>query len=187
MSSIKSILLVLDLDETLVHATRNKLNIEHDYAYADYYIYRRPYLDWFLEYASADFRLAIWSSADDDYVQAIVERFKPEEIDFEFVWGRSRCTRRRDYDLDVYVQEKRLKKLKKQGYELSKVLIVDDSPEKTRDNYGNAIYVNSFEGDSNDTELKDLANFLSQIKAVENVRSIEKRSWRSDAKAEDGT
>jgi len=76
------------------------------------------------------FNLAIWSSADDKYVNDIVELIKLIEIEFEFVWARSRCTLRFDYELDTYVHEKRLKKTKKQGFRLEKSLIVDDSPEK---------------------------------------------------------
>jgi len=58
-------LLILDLDETLIHATTKKLSTDPDFTYADYYIYRRPYLDLFLIDMSLHFQLAIWSSADD--------------------------------------------------------------------------------------------------------------------------
>ena len=74
----KKILLVLDLDETLIHATEQKLKIDIDFQYANYFVYIRPYLEWFLETMSANFKLAIWSSADDKYVKEIVEKIKPE-------------------------------------------------------------------------------------------------------------
>jgi len=61
-------LLILDLDETLIHATTEKLSTDSDFTYADYYIYRRPYLHLFLIDMSLYFQLAIWSSADDQYV-----------------------------------------------------------------------------------------------------------------------
>ncbi|MBA6316905.1 NIF family HAD-type phosphatase [Cellulophaga baltica] len=174
------ILLILDLDETLIHATQRKLDIDFDFQYADYFIYRRPNLEWFLKSMSVDFKLAVWSSADDKYVEEIVERIKPSSIDFEFVWGRTRCTTKRDYELDEYVHEKRLKKVKKQGFSIERILMVDDSPEKTKDNYGNAIYVTAFEGKQNDTELKNLAEYLNSIKSSSNVRSFEKRKWRNN-------
>ena len=177
------ILLVLDLDETLIHATERKLEIDFDFQYADYFIYRRPHLEWFLESMNADFKLAVWSSADDKYVEEIVERIKPPSIKFEFVWGRTRCTTKRDYELDEYVHEKRLKKVKKQGFSIEQILMVDDSPEKTKDNYGNAIYVTAFEGKQNDTELKTLAEYLNAIKSTSNVRSFEKRGWKNNKTA----
>ncbi len=173
------ILLVLDLDETLIHATERKLEIDFDFQYADYFIYRRPNLKWFLESMSADFKLAVWSSADDKYVEEIVEKIKPENIEFEFVWGRTRCTTKRDYELDEYVHEKRLKKVKKKGFSIERILMIDDSPEKTKDNYGNAVYVSAFEGDQNDSELKTLAEYLKSIKSSSNVRSFEKRGWKN--------
>ncbi len=173
------ILLVLDLDETLIHATEHKLEIDFDFQYADYFIYRRPNLEWFLESMSVNFKLAIWSSADDKYVKEIVKKIKPENIEFEFVWGRTRCTTKRDYQLDEYVHEKRLKKVKKKGFSIERILMIDDSPEKTKDNYGNAVYVTAFEGDQTDSELKILAEYLNSIKDSKNVRSFEKRGWKN--------
>lgn len=179
MNTDEKILLILDLDETLIHATENDLMIDSDFDYAEYFIYKRPYLSDFLIEMSLYFKLAIWSSADDQYVHDIVAQIRPSEVTFEFVWAKSKCTLRRDYELDQYVQEKRLKKIKKQGFRLEKALIVDDSPEKTRDNFGNAIYVLPFEGNQSDDELKSLASFLKSIKDTNNVRTFEKRGWRN--------
>jgi RNA polymerase II subunit A small phosphatase-like protein len=128
---------------------------------------------------STNFKLAIWSSADDKYVEEIVEKIKPENIEFEFVWGRTRCTTKRDFQLDKYVHEKRLKKVKKKGFPIELILMIDDSPEKTKDNYGNAVYVTAFEGDQTDSELKTLADYLNSIKDSQNVRSFEKRGWKN--------
>ncbi|MGH1385218.1 NIF family HAD-type phosphatase [Kordia sp.] len=179
MNETEKILLILDLDETLIHATETKLEIDSDFQYAGYYVYKRPNLIEFLIEMNQYFKLAIWSSADDKYVNDVTELIKPTEIEFEFVWARSRCTIRRDYELDQYVPEKRLKKVKKRGFRLEKSLIVDDSPEKTKDNFGNAIYVLPFEGNQNDNELNILSEFLKTIKDSENVRRIEKRGWRN--------
>lgn len=57
--------------------------------------------------------------------------------------------------------------------------MIDDSPEKTKDNYGNAIYVTPFEGNQNDNELKNLSEYLNIIKSCSNVRSFEKRGWKN--------
>ena len=177
------ILLVLDLDETLIHATERQLEIDFDFQYANYFIYRRPHLEWFLESMSANFKLAVWSSADDKYVEEIVDKIKPENIEFEFVWGRTRCTTKRDYQLDEYVYEKRLKKVKKKGFAIERILMIDDSSEKTRDNYGNAVYVSAFEGNQTDSELKILAEYLNSIKNSSNVRNFEKRGWKNEKTA----
>lgn len=170
-------LLILDLDETLIHATKEVKEFPHDFTYHPYYVYTRPYLTDFLESVSSTYHLAIWSSADDQYVNDIVNQIKPENINFEFIWGRSRCTYRRDIDLDQFNWEKRLKKIKKFGFRLESTIIVDDTQEKCKDNYGNAIYINEFNGDPSDTELIKLKEYLIQLSDVENVRKIEKRYW----------
>jgi carboxy-terminal domain RNA polymerase II polypeptide A small phosphatase len=106
MSETDKKLLILDLDETLIHATTKKLSREPDFMVFDYFIYKRPHLDWFLLECHATYKLAIWSSASDEYVQEVVKRIVPDDISLEFVWGRSRCTPRRateeDYFRDSY-------------------------------------------------------------------------------------
>ncbi len=172
-------LLILDLDETLIHATPIPLDRASEYHFDEYSIYVRPGLEEFLNGCKEKYDVAIWSSADDDYVHSIVELVKPKEFDFVFVWERSRCTTRRHFSLDKYVFEKRLKKAKKLGYSIEHMLIVDDSPEKTRENYGNAIYVKEFNGDLSDNELEILLEYLNKIANKDNLRRIEKRGWRN--------
>ncbi len=167
----------MDLDETLVHASETKLDFsEADFRFDKYWVYKRPYLEEFLLSIKNDFKVAIWSLAGDEYVTKIVKNIIPEKYNLEFVWARSKCTLKRDYDLDAYFYSKPLKKLKTKGYLLEKILILDDSPEKGRDNYGNSIYIKEFIGDKDD-ELKKLLIYLRQLKDADNVRVIEKRGW----------
>ena len=56
-------------------------------------------------------------------------------------WGRERCTRRIDPEWREEYYVKDLKKIERQGYDLDRVLIVEDTPSKVGRNYGNAIYV----------------------------------------------
>jgi RNA polymerase II subunit A small phosphatase-like protein len=174
----EKILLILDLDETLIYATEHELFEPSDFKTDNYFIYKRPNLEEFFKNVENAYDLAIWSSGTDDYVEDIIKKIKPENIEFKFIWGRSRCTYRRDLCLNEYEYEKKLEKVKKKGYKLEKILIVDDSPQKSRDNYGNAIYVSEFTGNKKDNELKLLAEYLTTIKDSENVRKIEKRFWK---------
>jgi RNA polymerase II subunit A small phosphatase-like protein len=171
-------LIILDLDETLIHATQIELDYPYDFKVDNYFIYQRPYLQDFLADISRHFSLGIWSSATDNYVNKIVQQLKSENFDFEIVWGRSKCSFKRDVTYDTSTFEKRLDKLKNKGFRLEQILIVDDSPSKARTNYGNAIYVKEFTGDKEDCELKFLYEYLLTFKKVENVRTIEKRRWR---------
>jgi len=180
----KKTLLVLDIDETLIFATDKELNRKADFIVFDYYVYKRPYLAQFLDEIKESFLLAIWSSASDEYVEAIAKQIIPASIPLAFVWGNSRCTYRRNFQIDEegyyedvshYHYIKPLKKLKRKGYKLDRILIVDDSPHKSKDNFGNAIYPKEFKGDPNDDELKYLATYLLTLKDKENIRKIEKR------------
>lgn len=176
---MKETLLVLDLDETLLYATKDKLEQREDFVVGPYYVYVRPNLAYFLSELAGDFKLAIWSSADDAYVHELVDKIKPDAVDFEFIWGRSRTTKKRMSVTDEYYYVKRLSKVKRQGFLLERTLIIDDTAEKSMLNYGNAIQIAEFTGNANDDELLILASYLKQLKNVRNVRQIDKRYWRN--------
>lgn len=170
-------LVILDIDETLLHATKVALDHKSDFTVGDYFVYQRPYLSTFLTGLSHQFSVGLWSSADDAYVTEIASLIKPPEVDFAIVWGRSKCSFKHDAVFDTYCYEKRLDKLKRKGFRLEQILIVDDSPEKSRTNYGNAIQIKPFTGAPDDQELQRLYRYLLSFKAVANVRTIEKRGW----------
>ncbi|RYZ41109.1 MAG: phosphoprotein phosphatase [Myxococcaceae bacterium] len=189
MSPTDKILLILDLDETLVHVSDGPLDREADFWLQGYYVHVRPHLEQFLTECASRFQLAIWSSASDDYVAEIVKRIRPPSLPLAFIWGRSRCTFaldktrvRDDGHLDPgahYGYVKKLHKLKRRGYRLERVLIVDDTPAKCVHNHGNAIYLREYDWREHDTELLDLSLYLATLADAVNVRHIEKRHWRS--------
>jgi RNA polymerase II subunit A small phosphatase-like protein len=171
-------LLILDLDECLIHAHDSPLDRPADFRIGPFHVYQRPHVGEFLQAASQWYQLAVWSSATSDYVEAIVQRIQPQNLNWQFVWGRDRCTRR--YDME-YMEEgyvKDLKKAKRLGFTLERILFVDDTPSKLARNYGNAIYIKPFEGPLEDEELLHLAKYLETIRHVEDFRKMEKRNWR---------
>lgn len=185
-------LLILDLDETLIYATETVLDRLPDFEVYGYYVYRRPYLAAFLESVQSDFDLAVWSSASDPYVSAVAHNIFVDTSRLHFVWGRSRATlRRTSMDGSGYMLDpgdhthylKPLSKVKRMGWRLERTLIIDDTPEKCVRNYGNAIYPRPFTGEEADTELLLLASYLRTLRSESDVRRIEKRRWREEAKA----
>jgi len=178
MTSKSNNLIIFDLDETLIHSTTVELPDPFHFKFDAYFVYERPLLRSFLTDIAQHFQLGIWSSAGDDYVQEIVSKIMPAIVEPVIIWGRSKCSVRRNTIYDTYEYEKRLDKLKKKGFRLEQILIVDDSPEKARTNYGNAIYIKEFTGNRDDRELQFLYNYLLTLKSVNNVRTIEKRGWR---------
>jgi RNA polymerase II subunit A small phosphatase-like protein len=176
-------LLILNMDETLLYATDQKLEEREldatiDFRFGPYYVYKRPGVDEFLARVSKYFQLALWSSGSDGYVRPIATAIAPE-CGWRFVWARSRCTTHYDSEWMTYMYQKNLKKVKRLGYELARMLIVDDTPYKVANNYGNAIYISPFEGGSTDRELEHLADYLESIYDHPNYRTFEKRRWRS--------
>ena len=133
----------------------------------------------FLEEAAGLFRLAVWTSATSAFAVPAIGGLKPPEVDFEFVWTRNRCTRRVDLETGNVVWVKDLKKVKRQGYRLERVLMIDDTPAKLARQYGNLIRVTPYLGKVADEELPALLSYLKRIWEEPNYRRIEKRGWRS--------
>jgi carboxy-terminal domain RNA polymerase II polypeptide A small phosphatase len=171
-------LLICDLDETLIHTSETELAYPADLCFDGLFVYYRPHLLEFLEAVSRDFDIGIWSSGSDDYVRIITERIFNGNKGPVFTYGRSKCLRRRDIETGALIFEKRIKKLKSLGYRKEEILMIDDSWEKLRANYGNAIYVNEYLGGKDDDELLDLYQYLHSIKDYANFRELEKRKWR---------
>ncbi|MEL8054775.1 MAG: HAD family hydrolase [Pseudomonadota bacterium] len=188
-SNTEKILLILDLDETLIHGTYTELDRQAEFMVGDIHVYKRPFLHEFLSGCAEYFTLAIWSSASDNYVREIAREIAIQDTDWAFVWGRSRATLPRRVDPNTgmstfyspdSVYEKPLSKVARKGWKLERILIVDDTPQKARRNYGNAIYPKPFEGDLSDNELPKLLEYLKSLKDSKNVRRVEKRFWRSE-------
>lgn len=174
-------LLILDVDETLIHGADSSLDRPPDFRAGEFYIYRRPFVEEFIQSVSQLYELACWSSATADYLQIILNEIIPKEINLLFCWDRSRCTRRMDFVLQEEFFLKDLRKLKRMELDLERVLILEDEPRKVFRNYGNAIYVRPYLGQMEDKELLNLATYLASITNEQNFRNLDKRSWRKNS------
>ena len=171
-------LLILDIDETLVYSAESPLKRPEDFRVGPYWVYKRPHLDDFLRSVSDWFDLAVWTSSGSAYAAATISQLVGDCSKLKFLWSAERCTPRLDPETREEVRVKDFKKLKRAGYSLESVLVVDDSPEKHARNYGNLIPVRPFVGDVNDSELRELLPFLDWIRHRNDLRRIEKRNWR---------
>jgi RNA polymerase II subunit A small phosphatase-like protein len=181
-------LLILDLDETLIHASEQALDRDPDFQIGPYFVYRRPHLDEFIRRASEHFELAVWTSSGAVYAHQVVQHIFPNQT-LRFVWASQRCTTVVDPLTGEYASIKDLKdlrKLKRLGLELRSVIAVDDTPFKYRRSYGNLVRVSEFTGDPADTELRWLADYLPTLVDVANIRLIEKRGWRNSLESRTG-
>ncbi len=174
-------LLILDLDETLIYSRPHTLAGTPDFQVGPYHVYKRPGLDQFLAACSDWFQVAVWTSASADYAAEVIHELFPSPERLAFIWTADHCTVRYDQEVGEHCARKNLKKIKRRGYALESVIVVDDSPEKWRQSYGNLVSVHPFLGDEGDDELTRLLPYLRHLKDQPNIRALEKRSWRSHA------
>ncbi len=170
-------LLILDLDETLIHAVEAPLTRDASFRCGPYHVYERPFARQFCVSCSRYYDLAVWTSSTPDYARVVVDHVLGG-VPTAFLWTRDQCTRRFDPEAQDYYWVKDLKKVKRSGYDLDRVLVVDDTRQKLERNHGNLILVSEFTGDPQDRELELLAGYLERIASIENLRALEKRAWR---------
>ncbi|MCJ8282669.1 MAG: HAD family hydrolase [Rivularia sp. ALOHA_DT_140] len=128
-------LLILDIDETLIYASEKKLDRLHDFKLDECFVYIRPGVKEFISGCSKWFSLAVWNSSSSDYAGEVIKNVFPENLQLEFIFTRERCLFKRNPDLDVIEIFKPLKKVKRKGFSLDRVLIVDDIAETFKYNY----------------------------------------------------
>lgn len=179
-SALERILLIMDLDSTLIYASETEIHKPYDYKVFQFFIYLRPYFLRFLKSVSGCFSLAVWSAGSDKYVQNIVEKVFPPDISFDFVWARSRCSFE-GYSADIVnendLYSKNLNILKRFGYKMDKVLLMDDSPGICLMNRKNSIHIQPFLGSAADSELLHLDEYLLKIYHEKNVMELDLINW----------
>lgn len=179
-------LLILDLDETLIHARFDPLDRRHDFKATLYYAYKRPHLDRFLVYALEHFDVAVWTSAGERYAADVIKAIFPDPTVLQFAWSAARCSQRYDAETQTYYHgTKPLTKVRRQyssRWPVAQILAVDDSPYKWAESYGNYIPISEWTGDEEDSELLALIEYLETLRELPDLRRIEKRSWRSQIK-----
>jgi RNA polymerase II subunit A small phosphatase-like protein len=173
-------LLILDSDETLIFGTETPLARLPELMVGSFGIYLRPHLDAFVPRVAALYRLAVWTVATRCYAAPIVNRLFPPAVRLEFVWCRDRCTRRQDIETGEEYWLKDLGKLKPHGYDLDRVLFVDDTSRNLERNHGNHLAIAPYTGAADDEELLWLAEYLLRVAACPNLRAVEKRRWRDE-------
>ncbi|MDZ4834016.1 MAG: HAD family hydrolase [Candidatus Melainabacteria bacterium] len=173
-------LLVLDLDETLVHTVEAPLaGRVADFRVGEFHVYKRPHVDAFLTRMGAVFNLAIWSKGGTGYVEPTIRLLFAPHAQPLFVWSFPRCTRRYDQDEREAYHIKDLKKVRQQGFPSEHTLIVDDDARNAERNFGQAVTIKAFTGELDDCELLHLATYLESLVTVPNFRTVEKRYWRN--------
>jgi len=182
-----AMLIVLDLDETLVHSTLEPLSRPADFLTGAHYTYVRPGARDLIAFCRRNFRVGVWTSSTRDYAHVIVGELFGSDPRLEFFWTRERCDQARQvlgWTSTVY-WKKDLTRLRDHGFALEQVLVIDDSPHAYRSNSHNLIPVLPFYGDAEDRELIHLAGYLPALLDVTDVQTIDKRTWRTQPSGRD--
>lgn len=150
-------LLILDIDETLLHSTYEDLKREPDFYFKERRVYLRPYLNEFLEYCFKNYDIAIWTSAKADYARFILKKITGDLLKFKFIWTRNHCKRNIKWN-GFMNSESYIKDLSKvSDYELKDIKIIDDTPQNIIP-LENVIFIEEYRGSIDDNYL---LNFLS--------------------------
>jgi RNA polymerase II subunit A small phosphatase-like protein len=92
---MKRPLLILDLDETLMHAAEAPLDRAATLRCGPYFVYERPFAREFCERCALHYELAVWTSSTAAYARIVVEEIVGH-APLSFLWSRERCVRRFD-------------------------------------------------------------------------------------------
>ncbi|CAD8080056.1 unnamed protein product [Paramecium sonneborni] len=151
---LKAYTLVLDLDETLVHYQ------ELPNGGGQFLV--RPYAEEFLEKLSKYYELVIFTAAQPDYANFIIDIIDKHKVVIARLYREHTLFKNNMYIKDLSIL----------GRSLEKVIIVDNMPENFQLQPENGIYILSWTGDQNDRALKDLMPLLEQIaqKKCQDVR-----------------
>ncbi|KAK4271788.1 hypothetical protein QN277_020429 [Acacia crassicarpa] len=166
----KSVTLVLDLDETLVHST-----LEHcdnaDFTFTvffnmkDYTVYvrKRPYLHTFLERVAEMFEVVIFTASQSIYAKQLLDVLDPDgKLISRRVYRESCIFSDGNYTKDLTIL----------GVDLAKIAIVDNSPQVFRLQVNNGIPIKSWFDDPSDCALMSLLPFLEILADADDVRPI---------------
>jgi carboxy-terminal domain RNA polymerase II polypeptide A small phosphatase len=178
MSDTPPLLVVFDLDETLIHSSFGVHPALADFMSGPHPCVVRPYARELISECLDRYRVGVWTSAGSLHANTVVKELFGDADALRFVYSAEQCTPFRDFDTMETVAVKNLHKLRRRGFDLDRVVAIDDSPEKHRRNYGNLLRVKPWTGEQEDDELNDARLYLRWLDSHPSVRQVEKRGWR---------
>ncbi|XP_019881835.1 CTD nuclear envelope phosphatase 1 isoform X1 [Aethina tumida] len=182
LSIVKRKVLVLDLDETLIHSHHDgvlrqtvrpgtppdfvlKVNIERHPV--RFFVHKRPHVDFFLDIVSQWYELVVFTASMEIYGAAVADRLDAGRGILQRRFYRQHCTP----DLGSYTKD-----LSAICNDLSSVFILDNSPGAYRAYPDNAIPIKSWFSDPTDVALLNLLPVLDALRFTADVRSVLSRN-----------
>lgn len=161
-------LLILDLDETLIHS-----DIDLNWSVHDHYltidnttiaINIRPFLYPFLNFCKLHFEMVIFTASCSDYADPIIDFIEQNEKYFKYRFYREHC---------VFYKNLYIKDLSIFDVCLSRVIILDNNIFSFAHYLSNGILISSFYNDSDDYDLLSLIDFFQkEIIHTNDIREV---------------
>jgi len=160
--------LVLDLDETLIssssrHSPRHDIsvNVSINGSPATFYVRKRPHVDQFLEAMAEMFELVVFTASLSVYANAVIDKLDPKRLINRRYYRQSCLPKSGSYIKDLQIVCR----------DLSKVVIIDNSPAAYSYNRENGIPIDDYIGlNSQDQSLLRLIPLLQEVHKSEDVR-----------------
>jgi len=167
------IVMVIDLDETLVHSSFKPIEnpdfivpVEIDGQVHSVYVLKRPYVDEFLRKMGQLYECVLFTASLSKYADPVADLLDQWGV-FKTRLFREAC---------VYHRGNYVKDLNRLGRDLKKIIIIDNSPASYIFHPDNAVPVASWFDDTSDTELLYLIPFFERLATVENVYTVLRNS-----------
>ncbi|XP_053574414.1 CTD nuclear envelope phosphatase 1 isoform X1 [Bombina bombina] len=194
LSQVKRKVLVLDLDETLIHSHHDgvlrptvrpgtppdfilkvsrsaspppQLLVVIDKHPVRFFVHKRPHVDFFLEVVSQWYELVVFTASMEIYGSAVADKLDNNRGILRRRYYRQHCT----LELGSYIKD-----LSVVHNDLSSVVILDNSPGAYRSHPDNAIPIKSWFSDPSDTALLNLLPMLDALRFTADVRSVLSRN-----------
>ncbi|ETS82258.1 hypothetical protein PFICI_07260 [Pestalotiopsis fici W106-1] len=177
--------LIIDLDETLIHSMSKggrmgsghmvEVRLNTTYVGAGghqtlgpqhpilYYVHKRPHCDEFLRKISKWFNLVVFTASVQEYADPVIDWLESERKYFTARYYRQHCTFRHG----AFIKD-----LSSIEPDLSKVMILDNSPLSYMFHQDNAIPIQGWINDPTDNDLLHLVPLLEGLQYVSDVRAL---------------
>eukprot|EP01060_Flectonema_neradi_P021475 TRINITY_DN29133_c0_g1_i1.p1 TRINITY_DN29133_c0_g1~~TRINITY_DN29133_c0_g1_i1.p1 ORF type:complete len:223 (+),score=40.60 TRINITY_DN29133_c0_g1_i1:38-670(+) len=163
--------LVLDLDETLIHSCFKyspsdfTVDMEMDGEEFTAYVRKRPYVEYFLRKCCEMFDVIIWTASTKNYAQPLVAKLLEatgSDTNIPCLY-RDDCTE---------IGGVHIKDLTKLRVPLDKVLIIDNSPAVAFLQPRNHVPISSWFKEVSDRSLLQLLPFLERVQSSESIYDV---------------
>ena len=185
-------LLILDIDETLVHSDldfslKDKIQKYDTILHFDSEeekniplpLLIRPGTKNFLDYAVEEFNLIVFTASDKQYADAIIDYLEKDKKYFKMRLYRDHCL---FIEPGLYIKDLRIFS---DFQKMEDIIILDNSLFSFANQLNNGILITSFFSDMSDSFLENVKCYLEYIKNEKDIRIMNKESFRLEEIKED--